>query len=115
MVNGGGFYQAFSARSIAILSKNVRRSAHGIQYLEQSYEMYRNRCLELWGIRYQDIEVHIDQRYNPIRLPIVEGDQSGGSKASNPASIEDAQGECNTDSKNLECKPCDDPQSDTQV
>ena len=52
----------------------VSRSAHGIHFLDKSYELYRDRCLELWGIRYEDIEVYIDQSYNPLRLPRVEAD-----------------------------------------
>jgi len=52
----------------------VSRSAHGIHFLDKSYELYRDRCLELWGIRYEDIEVYIDRSYNPLRLPRVETD-----------------------------------------
>ena len=66
---------------------DVRRSAHGIHFMNYSYVLYRDRSLELWGIRYQDIEVYVDQGYNPLRLPRVEADQSGGSPASDLASV----------------------------
>ena len=85
----------------------MSRSAHGIHFLDKSYELYRDRCLELWGIRYQDIEVYIDQSYNPLRLPRVEADQSRGSKASDPASIEGTQRERDNDLKDPECQPGD--------
>ena len=94
--------------------RNVSRSAHGIHFLDKSYELYRDRCLELWGIRYQDIEVYIDQNYNPLRLPGVEADKSGGSQASDLTGIEGAQEECDSYSQDCECEPGDDLQSDPQ-
>jgi hypothetical protein len=51
-----------------------------VAFLDKSYELYRDQCLEIWGIRYQDIEVQIDKSYNPLRLPRIEADKSGGSK-----------------------------------
>jgi len=81
------YYTRFLYLSIFLEFFGVRRPAHGIHFLGKSYELYRDRCLELWGIRYQDIEVYIDQRYNPFRLSRVT-DKSGGSQASNPAGIE---------------------------
>ncbi len=88
----------------------MRRPAHGIHFLGKSYELYRDRCLELWGIRYQDLEVYIDQSYNPFRLSRVETDKSGGSQASNPAGIESTQGECDSRSQDPECQQGDDLQ-----
>ena len=93
---------------------NVRRPAHGIHFLDRSYELYRDRCLELWGIRYQDIEVYIDQNYNPLRLPGVEADKSGGSQAGDPAGVEGTQGECGNGSQDPECEQGDDLQSNSQ-
>ena len=55
--------------------------------------------MELWGIRYQDVEVNIDQSYNPLRLPRVEADKSGGSQASDLTGIEDIQRECDSGSQ----------------
>lgn len=66
--------------------------------------------IDVWsygGIRYQDIEVYIDQSYNPLRLPRVEADQSRGSKAGDPASIEGTQRERDNDLKDPECQPGD--------
>ena len=85
-----------------------------MHFMNYSYVLYRDRCLELWGIRYQDIEVYVDQGYNILRLPRVEADQSGGSPASDPAGFEGTQRECDNDCKDLECQPCDNLQSDPQ-
>ena len=58
----------------------MNRSADGIHFLDKSYKLYRDRSLELRGIRYEDIEVQIDQSYNPLRLPRIEANQSGGGR-----------------------------------
>jgi hypothetical protein len=72
----------------------VRGSGHSIQFMNWNYLGYRDRCLELWGIGYRDIEVYIDQRYHPLRLPRTEADQSGSSTASDPAGSQSPIREC---------------------
>lgn len=92
----------------------MRRPGHGVHFLEKSYELYRDRCLELWEIRYQDIEVYIDLGYNLFRLSRVETDKSGSSQASDPAGIESTQGECVSRSQDPECQQGNDIQSNSQ-
>jgi hypothetical protein len=58
----------------------VRRPAHGIYFLENSYVLYGDRCLELSGIKYQDIEVNIDQGYKHVRLSGMVKYKSGAAR-----------------------------------
>ena len=87
-------------------------SAHSIHFMNRGYKQYRDRCLEIWGLRYEDIEVQIDQSYNPRRLPRVEANQSEGSKVSDIAGTEGPKGQCDSDSKDLEYQQGNDLQSD---
>jgi hypothetical protein len=59
----------------------VRRSAQAIHFLDKSNDLYSDHYLELWGRKFDYIEVQIDQRYNLCRVARIKADPSGCSKA----------------------------------
>ena len=52
----------------------MRGQAYGIHFLEKSFVLYGDRCLELSGMKYQDIEEYVDQGYKQFRLSGMEID-----------------------------------------
>lgn len=48
-------------------------SAHGIHF-RQRYTQYREECLRLGGMRYDEIGTFLYDRWNPFRLPGASGD-----------------------------------------
>ena len=66
--------------SIRRSSVGVGGSAHSIHFMNRGYKQYRDRCLEIWGLRYEDIEVRIDQGYHPLRLPRAKAKQPSSSQ-----------------------------------
>jgi hypothetical protein len=92
----------------------VSRSAHGIQFMNRDYAAYRDRCLDLWGIRYIDIEVQIDPGYHPLRLPRITTNQSRSSEKGTVTSIECTKWQCGLYGKDIECESSDSVQSHTK-
>jgi len=68
----------------------VKGSAHSIQFMNKTYEIYRDKCLELVGIKYNQLETYRNERYHPFRLSRVAQHQPTSSQAGH---ITDTQGE----------------------
>jgi len=56
-----------------------RGSAHGIHFLNRSYQRYRDKCLELGGMNYHHLRTFVYAHYHPFRLSGVAVHQSSGS------------------------------------
>ena len=70
-------------------ARNVRGSAHGIQFMNRGYEKYRDKCLELGGQEYNQLETFRDEKYHPFRLSRVAKHQSESSQAGHIADSEE--------------------------
>ena len=79
----------------------MRGSAHGIQFMNRGYENYRDKCLELVGIEYNQLESYRHERYNPFRLSRVAHHQPKSSPASHTVDTQREQRKSESNSEDV--------------
>jgi hypothetical protein len=69
--------------------------------MNRGYEIYRDKCLELVGKKYNQLETYRDERYNPFRLSRVAHHQPKSSPAGHLADTESEQRESKYNGQNV--------------